>query len=212
MGSVEAAILGLAGSPWLLVAVWAMATLDGVFPPVPSESLVIAVAVLTLSPEGPAPVALVLAAALGAFTGDLLAFTVGRHLPLRRWWLFRSNRGQSALDWAERALASRGGAFILGARFVPVARVAVNMTAGATRFPLRRFVPIAAVAALVWAAYTAGIGLAAGAVLAERPVLAMLVGVVVGAVLGTVVDLVHGRVVARNARAAARGRGLQERG
>ncbi len=205
MGSIEAAVLGLAGSPWLLVAVWALATLDGVFPPVPSESLVIAVAVLTATPGGPGFPALVLTAALGAFCGDLLAFAIGRRLPLRGWWLFRSARGQAALDWADRTLSNRGGAFILGARFVPVGRVAVNMTAGAARFPLRRFAPIAACAGLVWATYTAGIGLAAGAALGDRPVLAMLVGIGVGAVLGTVVDAVHGRVVARAANASEGG-------
>lgn len=179
----------------MLLVVWALATVDGVIPPVPSESLVIAVAVLSATGAGPVFGALVAAAAVGAFGGDLLAYTIGRRLPLRRLRIFRSRRGQAALDWADHALRTRATSFILGARFVPVGRVAVNMTAGATHFPLRRFVPIAATAALLWAFYTAALGVGAGVFLGERPLLAMAVGIVAGLTIGTTIDLVIRRLV-----------------
>lgn len=179
----------------MLLVVWALATVNGVIPPVPSESLVIAVAVLSATGAGPAFGALVAAAAVGAFGGDLIAFTIGRRLPLRRLRIFRSRRGQAALDWADRALRTRATSFILGARFVPVGRVAVNMTAGATGFPLRRFVPIAATAAVMWAFYTAALGVGAGVFLGERPLLAMAVGIAVGLILGTTIDIVIRRLL-----------------
>jgi membrane-associated protein len=100
----------------------------------------------------------------------------------------RSRRAKASLDWAERALDRRGASFIIAARYVPVGRVAVNMTAGALHFPRRRFVGLTAVAAVMWAAYSAAIGIGAGAVLKGNPLLAIVVGVVGGVVLGLLVD------------------------
>ncbi|WP_418608443.1 hypothetical protein [Georgenia sp. SUBG003] len=56
MQAVEEFVLGLAGSPWILLAVTVLATIDGFFPPVPSESIVIAVAALSVSGDAPEPV------------------------------------------------------------------------------------------------------------------------------------------------------------
>lgn len=195
---MEESVLALAGSPWLLVVVWALATIDGVLPPVPSESVVIAVAVLTTTGDGPPLYQLVLVAALGAFCGDLLAYTIGTRLPLRRLRIFRSARGQQMLDWAERALRTRGSSFILTARFVPVGRVAVNMTAGAVAFPVRRFVPTAALAGLIWATYSTLLGAGAGTLLGERPIVGIVVGIALGLLVGTAVDAVVTRRAARN--------------
>ncbi len=192
-------VLALAGSPWLLLAVWALATVDGVLPPVPSESVVVAVAVLSATGDGPALYQLVLTAALGALCGDLVAYAIGTRLPLRRLRLFRSARGRQVLDWAEHALRTRGASFILSARFVPVARVAVNMTAGATGFPLRRYLPTAACAGFIWAGYTSLLGASAGSLLADRPLVAILVGIVIGLVVGVVVDAVFTRRMAPRA-------------
>lgn len=188
-------MLAAAGSGWALLAVALMTAVDGVIPPVPSETLIIAVAVASTTGDGPALVLLVLVAAVGAFCGDLVAYTIGSRLPVRRMRLFRSPRGQAALDWAERALRTRPTSFVLGARFVPVARVAVNVTAGATGFPRRRYIPIASLAGLLWATYTTALGVGAGVSLGERPLLAMVVGSAVGLTVGMVVDVLVRRLV-----------------
>src|SRR5690606_9026307 len=99
-------------------------------------------------------------------------------------------RGQAALDWAEQALAHRGASFIIAARYIPIGRVAVNMTAGAVGYPRRRFVPLDAFASVTWATYSALIGLGAGVWLGDHPVLAVGAGVVGGIVIGIVVDTV----------------------
>jgi membrane-associated protein len=194
---MEGQVLALGGSPWLLLAVWALAALDGIFPPVPSETVVLAAAVLSASTGRPSLLQLVPAAAFGAFCGDLIAYSVGRRVPLRRLRIFRSSRAQRSLDWAERALRSRGTSFILSARFVPVGRVAVNMTAGATGFPLRRFVPTAALAGAVWASYTTALGVGAGSFLADRPLVAIAVGIGIGSLVGAFIDAAVGRRAAR---------------
>jgi membrane-associated protein len=94
--------------------------------------------------------------------------------------------------WAERALARRGASFILAARYIPIGRVAVNMTAGAVGYPRRRFMFIAAIAAVMWALYSAGIGLVAAQWLGHKPLLAIAIGVVLGVAMGFIVDKVVG--------------------
>ncbi|MDD9208107.1 VTT domain-containing protein [Georgenia sp. 10Sc9-8] len=197
MAAVEGFVLDLGATPWILVAVAVLSMIDGFFPPVPSESVVIAVAVLAVTGEGPSLWLLVAAAAVGAFCGDLIAFTIGQHVPVHRMRLFSTGRGRAALDWASRALERRGTVFILSARFVPIGRVAVNMTAGAVGFPRLRFVVVAAIAGLVWAGYSTVLGVGAGHVMHEHPLVAIAIGVVGGVLLGFLVEAVLRRVGAR---------------
>lgn len=188
-------VLELAATPWALLALLVLCTVDGFFPPVPSESIVIALASLSVAGEGHSLWLIIPIAALGAFLGDTIAYLVGTRVPVRRIRLFRSGRGQRTLAWAERALAHRGGAFILSARYIPIGRVAVNMTAGAVGFGFKRFVGYAAIAAVMWSVYSTLLGVGAGAVLHDHPVVAVLVGVVFGLLIGTVVDAVMRRLL-----------------
>src|SRR5690606_11612430 len=72
--------------------------------------------------------------------------------------------------------------------------VAVNMTAGAVGYPRSRFAAIDALAAVVWAGYSTLMGLGAGHVLHEHPVIAVVVGVVGGVTVGLGVDKLLGLV------------------
>jgi hypothetical protein len=58
---------GLAGSPWLLVVVFAVAGLDAILPFMPSESTVVAVGVVAAGTGRPHLAALIVAAAGGAY-------------------------------------------------------------------------------------------------------------------------------------------------
>ncbi|WP_448061938.1 DedA family protein [Cellulomonas hominis] len=181
-------MLALAGSPWLFVALAAFATVDGFFPPIPSESVVIALAALSASTGQPALLPLVITAALGAFVGDQVAYTIGTRVDVARLKIFRTGRGMRALAWAEHALVHRGSSFILAARYIPVGRVAVNMTAGALGYPRRRFVALTGLAALTWAGYGTLVGVGAGAWLHGHTWVAVAAGVVVGTLIGLGVD------------------------
>jgi len=182
---------GLAGTPWVFLAVYAFATIDGFFPPIPSESVIIALAALFVATDSPDFWILGAVAAAGAFSGDQIAYSIGRHIPVRRLRFMQGPRAQAALHWAERALDERGASFIIAARYVPVGRVAVNMTAGAVRYPRFRFSALAVVAAISWSIYSVLLGIGAGQLLGEQhPLLAMAVGVVGGLIIGLVVDTV----------------------
>lgn len=194
-------VLALVGSPWLFVVLYAFVTIDGFFPPIPSESVVIALASLAVAAGEPAVWTVVLVSAAGAFTGDLIAYWIGTKIPVRSMVFMQGRRQQATLAWAERALDRRGATFILAARYVPIGRVAVNMTAGAVDFPRRKFVALAAVAATMWSQYSVALGTVAGVWLGHNPLLAMVVGVVVGVALGFAVDpIVRWFVDRRDAR------------
>ncbi|UZN02215.1 DedA family protein [Cellulomonas sp. S1-8] len=197
---LEQWVLDLAASPWVFAALFGFATIDGFFPPIPSESVVIALASLSTSTGSPLLWGVVLVAALGAFVGDQIAYQIGTVVRIRELRVFQGRRGHALLDWAERALLTRGAAFIIAARYIPVGRVAVNMTAGALGFRRRRFVLLTAIAALSWALYSTAIGIGTGAVLGDSPLVGVVAGVVGGFVIGLGVDWVLRRWLGFTAR------------
>jgi membrane-associated protein len=194
LAGLEEAILSLTSSVWIYPSVWAVAVIDGVFPPIPSESIVIAAATTWEQKGVPNLFAIWVAAALGAWCGDQIAYAIGRTIPVRRVPGMRGPRGIAALDWAERALGHRGTSFIIAARFIPVGRVAVNLTAGALRFPRRRFMAIDAVGAAIWATYSIALGVFAGSLLHDNLLASIAIGVAGGVTLGYFVDLILSKV------------------
>ncbi|WP_307802375.1 DedA family protein [Cellulomonas fengjieae] len=199
---LEAWALALVGSPWIFVVLYLFATIDGFFPPVPSESIVIALAAVSMAEGTPNLALLVLVAAAGAWSGDQIAYQIGTKVKVRELRLLRSPRGQAAVDWAENALSHRGAAFIIAARYIPIGRVAVNMTAGAVHYSRRRFMGLTGIAAITWGAYSSLIGIGAGAWLHDHTLIAVAVGVIGGLAIGVIVDWAlrkltgHGRVEA----------------
>lgn len=194
---LQETILGLVDTPWILVAIFVMTVIDGFFPPIPSESVVIAAAVLIVSGQGPSLISLIAAAAAGAFVGDMVAFGLGRILPIERMRLFNNAKALQARHWAEEALRQRATVFIMSARFIPVGRVAVNMTAGAVGYPLVFFVVIDVIASIFWACYSVVLGLVFGQILKETPLLGVLIGVAGGVMIGFIVDFILKRIYGR---------------
>lgn len=177
-----------AGSVWVLPVVFGLCALDGFFPPLPSESAVVALAAIAVSAGKPDLWALFAVAAAGAFLGDNIAYSLGRHGGLARLRHPERPRVKRALDWADRELSRRGAMIIVAARYIPVGRVAVNLTAGATRFPWLRFAALDLVAAVTWSAYSIGIGTVAGRWLHDAPLLAAAIGVALAVLLGWLID------------------------
>lgn len=201
-------VLGLVGSPWVYGALYLFSMIDGFFPPIPSESVIIALAALAMSSYGEPNLWFIgIAAALGAFTGDQIAYTIGKRVPLRQMRFVQGPRAQAAFTWAEKALSERGASFIIAARYIPVGRVAVNMTAGGLHYPRARFTGLAAIAAATWALYSVLLGAGAGFWLRDQPWAAVAVGVVGGAGLGWLVDTILSRLTRRRRAVTADGPG-----
>ena len=191
---MDAWLLSLAASPLVYLGMFLFAVIDGFFPPLPSEAAALGLAALSVATGEPNLSLILLVAAAGAFTGDQIAYAIGQRLDVRRLPLLRRGRGRKTVDWAERALIHRGPSFILAARFIPVARVAVNMTAGAVGYPRRRFLWLAATGSVMWVTYSAVIGIGAGAWFKGHPLGAVTVGVIGGLLIGVVLDWVLNRL------------------
>lgn len=191
MDVINEFILQAAASPWLLLVMFGTAVLDGFFPPVPSETVLVAAAAVAASTgDLPTVVWLCGVAWIGAVIGDNLAYAVGRRVGPTRFAWMRGPRMAAAIDRARRALENRGAPLILGARYIPVGRVVVNMSAGALRYPWRRFFPLSVVAGASWAVYSAGIGVLAGQWLKDQPLLSAVLGVGFALVVGVIIDRV----------------------
>ncbi|WP_460795263.1 DedA family protein [Microbacterium sp. GXF0217] len=207
MDVINELILAAAASPWLLLVMFAVAIIDGFFPPVPSETVLVAAAAAAASTGGANLFLLAGVAAVGAMIGDNVAYAIGRGTGTRRFRWMRRPRVAAAFGRAEQTLTTNGAGLILGARYIPVGRVAVNMTAGALRYPWRRFLPLSALGGLCWAAYSAGIGVLAGHWLEEQPLLSAVLGVAFALVIGFAIDRISAH---RRRRTAARVTAEQE--
>lgn len=190
-------VTDLAASPWVYVVVLAVCVIDGFFPPVPSETVVVGAATISVATGQPHLLALIGVAAAGAILGDNIAYQLGRALGITRFRWMRTSRVSAAVRWARRGLDRRGALLIFTARYIPVGRIAVNMTAGATRYPLRRFLPLSIAAGVAWAAYSAIFGIVAGQWLHDQPLLAIVLAIATAALVGAVVDAVLRRVLRR---------------
>jgi len=185
---VESGILALVESIWIFPSIFAVSLIDAVIPVVPSESVIIGSAAAWQSSGHPNLILLFVAGAAGAWCGDQTAYFIGTRIDVRTIKLFRRPRVLAALDWAEHALERRGALYIIAARFIPMGRVAVNLTAGALRYPHRRFMAVDAVATSIWAGWGILIGTVAASFLGDNLLLSIAVGITGGVALGFAVE------------------------
>ncbi|WP_309102677.1 VTT domain-containing protein [Microbacterium sp.] len=200
MDIINELIMQTVTSPWLYVIMLAVAVIDGFFPPIPSETVLVAAAAVGASTGEVNIVLLCAIAAVGAAIGDNIAFAIGRRLGTGRFAWMRRPRVAAAFDHAQRALDRSSAALILGARYIPVGRVAVNMSAGALGFPWRRFLPLSIVAGTSWSIFSVAIGLLAGSWVKDQPLLSAALGIALALLIGLIIDRV---AAARRRRAAS---------
>lgn len=186
-------LLQILTGPWGVLLMGALVVGDAFLVVIPGEVAVTALGALALSQGSPPLPVIILVAAAAAWCGDVACYLIGRFVGVQRWRWMRAARIRSALDWAGRRLSSGTATVLFTARFVPFARLAVNLMAGATRIRAPRYMTLAALAANGWAVYQAAVGAVVAAVLPAVPLIAVAVSVVVAVVLGAVLDLVAAR-------------------
>ena len=192
-------LLDAVHGPWALIAMMLLVFADAFFVIVPGEIAVTALGALSIASGAPPLGAIIAAAAVAAACGDLLCYAVGRWVGIERWRWMRSARVRRALRWAQDRLRSGTAVALFTARFIPFARLAVNLVAGATRIPLPRYTGLVVVAATGWASYQAAVGALLAAILPGGPVVSILVSIVAAIGIGALIVL----VVRRRDRARA---------
>ena len=164
---------------------------DAIFPPIPSEMLVITGG--ALAAEGRVNLWLVgLMAAVASWLGDMIVFQLFKrrlgHVLDRRAWGRKVHRG------IHRAIARAGrsstyGA-IIGARFIPGGRLAASAASGIAEVSSRGFSLCAGLGGLLWATWQAGLGYFAGSTTKLPFWASSLIGVGVGLLIGVVVGVI----------------------
>jgi membrane-associated protein len=195
-------------SPWVYLALFALAAVDGFLPLVPSETAVITAGVFAATGE-PNVFLVIAVAALGAFAGDHVSYFFGRFVRDR--WRRRREAGgpkealsragpagggtrrrrRAALEWAARTLDRRGGLILVVARYIPGGRTAITLTTGAVGYPLRRFSSFDAIGAVTWGIYCTMIGYLGGKAFEDDPLAGLLVGFGVALAITIVTEVVH---------------------
>ncbi len=192
---IQEVLLRHAGEWWTYLATTMLCWLDGFFPPLPSESIIIAMAALCFGHGNVQWYFLLPCAVLGALMGDNTAYWIGRLFRLERF--FRSDKGRIRVWKAKKMVERRGAELLITARFIPGWRVLAMIGAGSLRFPWRRFIVADIISTMVWAHFAFAIGIASGSVFGRRPLLGVIVGIAVGLVIGVIVDKIMTALRAR---------------
>jgi membrane-associated protein len=188
----------LMSSWWIYFALWGFAALDGFFPAIPSETLVVTAGVFAAASGEPNLVAVIVVAAIGAFIGDHVSYALGRGAGGRL--LDRVKPGtkrHAAVRWARRSLEERGGLVLVVARYVPGGRTAVTLTMGSVRYPLRRFTPFAGLAAVSWSVYCTLVGYIGGKAFEDNPLKGVVLGIGLALTMTLTVEVVRHHVEKR---------------
>jgi membrane-associated protein len=184
----DAWIDGLAASPWLLPALFGLVVGDAFLVILPSETAVVALGALSATTDAPSVGAIVPVAAAGAVVGDALCYLIGRRIGLDRWRWQREGRVATAHERVRVGVHRRTAVLVFTARYVPFARIAVNLAAGAGRVPLRRYLPLSLAAGIAWAGYNVAIGAIVGSIVRDTPLVAVAVSIPIAIVIGLVID------------------------
>ncbi len=181
----------ISGAWWSYLLVFGVSYGDVLFPLLPSETIVITAGVLAGS--GDMELELIIpCAAAGAFLGDNTAYLIGHHFEnwIRR-VLFRGEKAQERLRWAESQIEERGGELIVVGRFIPGGRTAVAVSCGWLDLPWRRFALFDALAGVIWASYATLLGYFGGKTFHDQPWKGLLLAFVIALVVAGGVEVVR---------------------
>ncbi|GAA1889441.1 DedA family protein [Paeniglutamicibacter psychrophenolicus] len=203
MDLINEAIVHAANAWWILPVVCLFCFIDGFLPILPSETLLVALGVVAASTGIPNVYLLILAGAAGAITGDQMAYLLGRRIGTERFGWMRRPRTQKLFAFARRELNVRGAMLIFTARYVPIGRVVVNLSSGATGFSHRRFTLLDVAGCLTWASYSVAIGVVAGAWFHDNQLLGIGLSVALAIVMGYLIDKLSHAILVRLGRRGA---------
>lgn len=187
-GVIPEALTALLTGPWGLLLLAALVLGDAFTVVIPGEVAVTAAGALAVQTGRPPIWVVIAVAAAAALAGDAACYLIGRTVGTERWRWMRHHRVRAAVLGARRRLERGMATVLFTARFIPFARLAVNLVAGASRTPPLRYLALAGVAATGWAAYQAALGAAIAAILPGGPVVAVLVSAAVAVGVGLLID------------------------
>ncbi|MFJ6417820.1 DedA family protein [Paeniglutamicibacter sp. NPDC091659] len=200
MDLINEAIVHAANAWWILPIVYVFCLIDGFLPVLPSETLLVALGAVAASAGEPNVFLLILVGAAGAISGDQIAYRIGRRIGTDRFAWMRRKRTTKLFAFARKELSVRGAMLIFTARYIPIGRVVVNLSAGATGYSLKRFTLLDVMGCLTWASYSVAIGVVAGGWFHDNKILGIVLSVALAIALGYLIDKVIHAVLKRLGR------------
>jgi membrane-associated protein len=198
-------LLGIAmASHWLVLVLFVAATVDAVFPVVPSEGLVVTAGMAAAA--GHQNLLLVIVAAMvGSVIGESLCYFLGRGSgPALHRWMRRQEKRQRIFEKVSKALHSRGGLILMTVRYIPGARMVATLTAGATAYSFRKFILFTIAGVSIAYTYVALLGYLGGDAFAHDSLKALAFSLGLAFTIGLVIETTRRVVGKRKAMAAAK--------
>jgi membrane protein DedA with SNARE-associated domain len=163
--------------------------LGSVVPVVPTGAVVGAAAAVALTTDHLSLPLVVLVAALGAFLGDVITFTICRFGgPAAVRWVARGQHADR-IDEVREQFRRHGWQIVVVGRLLPAGRIPVLLAAGALAYPWRRLLPASFAAALIWAVAYALLGALSGGIF-DSPLIATLIATLLVLLVGVLLNLV----------------------
>jgi len=134
----------------------------------------------------------VLAAGLGAFTGDNMSYLIGRRASgaiTQRYE--RTEKGRRRLQTVINQIHERGGLLLITARFIPGGRTILTLSCGITRQERRWYMSWIAAAATIWALYASLLGFIGGKTFEENHTLAFIVAFVTAVSVTILIEIIR---------------------
>jgi membrane-associated protein len=181
-------LISIAHSPWAYLVLATVLVIDGFFPFVPGETAVVSLSSIVATAGGHDLWIVLLVAVIATMAGDAISFFVGRRLGVPRWRWMSGARLSAARSWATTRFLQRPGAILIGAKFIPFARVVITMVGGASGLTVARYLPRSFVAAVIYTTYHVAVGALAGAWFASNPLLAVALSVATVIVIAAAID------------------------
>ncbi|GIF29153.1 membrane protein [Actinoplanes utahensis] len=178
---------------WAYLALFAFLAVDALVPVVPTQAIMITSGALTVYGDLDL-VPVIVVGAVGMFTGDAIAFALGRSTGARLSSLRarfaprgeeHESRTRRAAERFTRGLRKPGPLVMLLCRFVPGGRMAAGYHAGRAGYPIRSFAGFDGAAALTWAAYGGLVGHLGGTAITQSAWRLFAVAAVAAVVFGT---------------------------
>jgi membrane-associated protein len=198
-------LLGIAmASHWLILVLFVAATVDAVFPVVPSEGLVVTAGMAAAA--GHQNLLLVIVAAMvGSVIGESVCYFLGRGSgPALHRWMRRQEKRQRIFEKVSTALHSRGGLILMTVRYIPGARMVATLTAGATAYSFRKFILFTIAGVTIAYTYVALLGYLGGDAFAHDSLKALAFSLGLAFTIGLVIETTRRITNKRKAMAAAK--------
>jgi membrane protein DedA with SNARE-associated domain len=198
-------LLGIAmASHWLILVLFVAATVDAVFPVVPSEGLVVTAGMAAAA--GHQNLLLVIVAAMvGSVIGETVCYFLGRGSgPALHRWMRRQEKRQRIFEKVSTALHSRGGLILMTVRYIPGARMVATLTAGATAYSFRKFILFTIAGVTIAYTYVALLGYLGGDAFAHDSLKALAFSLGLAFTIGLVIETTRRVTNKRKAMAAAK--------